>query len=71
MQAEVDGHKQLLKIHEDYLKSAKNLAATNTAKLAQGMIKEHLQLLADIQNQSGLTEGSGARRTEGSAARRR
>jgi len=45
---EVEGHRKLLEIQEVYLKSPDNLDQTNVAKLAQGMIKEHLALLADI-----------------------
>jgi predicted outer membrane protein len=62
VQAQVDGHNALLKIQEDYLKSGKNPALVSTAKLARGMIKEHLQLLADIQNKPDFTTGSGASR---------
>jgi putative membrane protein len=45
---EIEGHRKLLEIQEVYLKSPDNLDQTNVAKLAQGMIKEHLALLADI-----------------------
>jgi predicted outer membrane protein len=59
--AQTDGHRQLLKIQADYLKSGRNLATVNVAKLASGMIKEHLQLLSDIE-QGMKTTGSGTRR---------
>ena len=45
---EVEGHRKLLDIQEVYLKSPDNLDETNVAKLARGMIKEHLTLLADL-----------------------
>jgi putative membrane protein len=45
---ETEGHRKLLDIQEVYLKSPDNLDQTNVAKLARGMIKEHLALLADI-----------------------
>jgi putative membrane protein len=47
---EVEGHRKLLDIQEAYLKSPDNLDETNVAKLARGMIKEHLTLLADMEN---------------------
>jgi putative membrane protein len=63
LKAQVDGHNKLLRIQEDYLKSGRDLGAVNTAKLARGQIKEHLQLLADIQGQAGTgTTGRGRRR---------
>jgi putative membrane protein len=45
---ETEGHRKLLDIQEVYLKSPDNLDETNVAKLARGMIKEHLTLLAEI-----------------------
>jgi putative membrane protein len=45
---EVEGHRKLLDIQEVYLKAPDNLDQANVAKLARGMIKEHLALLADI-----------------------
>jgi putative membrane protein len=45
---EVEGHRKLLDIQEVYLRSPDNLDETNIAKLARGMIKEHLTLLADV-----------------------
>jgi putative membrane protein len=45
---QVEGHRKLLDIQEVYLKSPDNLDQTNVAKLAQGMIKEHLALLAGL-----------------------
>jgi putative membrane protein len=51
LQAQTDGHQKLLRIQEDYLRSGRDLDAVNVAKLARGMIKEHLQLLADINNE--------------------
>jgi putative membrane protein len=45
---EIEGHRKLLDIQEVYLRSPDNLDETNVAKLARGMIKEHLTLLAEI-----------------------
>jgi putative membrane protein len=47
---EVEGHRKLLDIQEVYLKAPDNLDETNVAKLARGMIKEHLTLLGDLNN---------------------
>jgi putative membrane protein len=48
--AQADGHLELLRIQETYLNSGQNNHdLVNVAKLARGMIKEHLQLLADIE----------------------
>ena len=51
--AQIDGHKQLLQIQEDYLKAGKNPEAVAVAKLAKGMIQEHLTLLGDIHDNMG------------------
>jgi putative membrane protein len=53
IKAEVEGHQQLLAIQEAYLKIADNLDKTNVAKLAKGMIIEHLTLLGDLEKQIG------------------
>ena len=45
---QVEGHRKLLDIQEVYLKAPDNLDQTSVAKLARGMIKEHLALLADL-----------------------
>jgi putative membrane protein len=45
---QVEGHRKLLDIQEVYLKAPDNLDHTNVAKLARGMITEHLTLLADM-----------------------
>ena len=46
--AQIDGHQMLLKIQEDYIKVGKNVAHVAVAKLARGMVKEHLVLLEDL-----------------------
>lgn len=53
VKAQIQGHHDLLEIQETYLKVADDLEETNLAKLARGMIKEHLTLLADIQKKVG------------------
>jgi putative membrane protein len=48
---QANGHLELLRIQETYLHSGRNNQNfVNVAKLARAMIKEHLQLLADIEN---------------------
>lgn len=51
--AQVEGHKALLAIQENYLKTPDSLAETNLAKLARVSIEEHLVLLADIERKLG------------------
>lgn len=54
--AQATGHLELLRVQETYLNSGNgNRDFINVAKLARGMIKEHLQLLADIE--SGIEFG--------------
>lgn len=57
------GHLELLRIQENYLSSGPtNANAINVAKLVRTMIKEHLQLLADIESdiESDSTDAAGA-----------
>jgi putative membrane protein len=55
--AQANGHLELLRIQETYLNSGRNkLDFINVAKLARSMIKEHMQLLADIE--SGIEFGA-------------
>lgn len=66
LEAQTRGHEELLRIQETYLGSGRNnINSLNVAKLARGMIKEHLQLLADIK------AGMGSGNTTGSAPPRR
>jgi putative membrane protein len=51
VQGQIMGHRELLDIQEDYLKSGKNREHVNVAKLARGQIKEHLALLQDIETE--------------------
>ncbi len=53
VKAQLEGHKELLAIQEDYLKVADDADETHIAKLARGMIKEHLVLLDDLQKKMG------------------
>jgi putative membrane protein len=53
VKAQIDGHKDLLAIQETYLKAADDPGEINLAKLARGMIKEHLTLLGDLQKKVG------------------
>jgi putative membrane protein len=43
--AQLDGHKKLLTIQEDYLKVGQNREHLSVAKLARGMINEHIDHL--------------------------
>jgi putative membrane protein len=60
--AQATGHLELLRIQETYLNSGRNNRDfINVAKLARGMIKEHLQLLADLESEiefGGATTGA-------------
>ena len=49
VKAQIDGHKKLLSIQDDYLDSAKNREEMNVTKLARGQIKEHIMLLQAYQ----------------------
>ena len=49
IKAQVEGHRKLLEIQETYLSKPDNADETHVAKLARGMIKEHLALLADLE----------------------
>jgi putative membrane protein len=48
IEAEVDGHQKLLGIQNDYLATGHNREELDVAKLAKGMIQEHLVLLGDL-----------------------
>lgn len=49
-QGQVQGHRELLQIQENFLKSgSRNREAVNVAKLARGHIKEHIDLLESIE----------------------
>jgi putative membrane protein len=48
-QAEIEGHNKLLQIQEAYISVGKVQSQVDIAKLARGMIKEHLALLGDIE----------------------
>ncbi|MCW6509442.1 DUF4142 domain-containing protein [Lichenifustis flavocetrariae] len=49
IKAEIEGHRKLLQIQEAYLAAPDNIDEVNVAKLARGMIKEHLVLLSDLE----------------------
>jgi putative membrane protein len=49
VEAEIEGHNRLLQIQEAYITGGKDQAQLNVAKLARGMIKEHLTLLTAIE----------------------
>jgi putative membrane protein len=58
-----EAHQQLLRVQEDYLKLGREPASINVAKLADGMIREHLQLLSDIKFEMGAAgQAAGAAR---------
>jgi putative membrane protein len=46
-------HQQLLRLHEEYLKSGNNPRYIAVCKLADLMVREHLQVLADIKTSVG------------------
>ena len=49
IRGQIEGHRALLQIQETYLASGKDRETLAVAKLARGQIKEHLVLLADIE----------------------
>ena len=51
--AQIEGHKALLAIQDAYLKMADDPAEAAIAKLARGMIREHLTILGDIERHLG------------------
>lgn len=51
--AQVQGHETLLSIQEEYLKVGRNREHVAVAKMARGVIKEHLALLAHTRKMLG------------------
>jgi putative membrane protein len=52
IRVQIEGHQELLKIQETYIKSGKVREQVSVAKLARGQIKEHLTLLDYIKSNS-------------------
>lgn len=50
IEAQIEGHQELLKIQENYLASGKVRSHVNVTKLARGQIKEHLDMVQTIRN---------------------
>lgn len=50
LQAQIQGHNQLLHIQEDYLKTGRNRESRNVALLSSVQIREHIALLKDLQD---------------------
>jgi putative membrane protein len=48
VKAQTDGHTELLKVQENYIKAGNIREQINVAKLARGQVKEHLTLLQSI-----------------------
>jgi putative membrane protein len=59
-QGQTEGHQKLLRLQESYLDSGRNRDALQVANLVRGMIKEHLELLADVSTEMG-TNGAAPR----------
>ena len=53
VKAQIEGHRKLLALQEAYLAAPTDLDETNVAKLAKGMITEHLALLAGLEKATG------------------
>ncbi|MFK0335492.1 DUF4142 domain-containing protein [Rhizobium sp. NPDC090275] len=51
--AQLDGHKKLLAIQEDYLKVGQNREHLSVTKLARGQIKEHIDHLDMVKSKVG------------------
>jgi putative membrane protein len=48
IKGQLDGHRELLQIQQDYLKSGKNLIHVTVAKLASAQIQDHIRILEDL-----------------------
>lgn len=48
VKGQLEGHRELLAIQQDYLKSGKNLMNITVAKLASGHIQDHIKMLEDL-----------------------
>lgn len=66
LKLEMDGHEQLLQAQNNYLAVGTDLGRVNLAKMAKGQIREHIQLLANLDRDATVT-GSIAPRTTGQA----
>jgi putative membrane protein len=53
IEAQIEGHRELLQAQQQYLQSGKNREHVNVAKLAVNQIQEHLALLEDMQKSGG------------------
>ncbi len=53
VKAQIEGHRKLLALQEAYLAAPTAVDETNVAKLAKGMITEHLALLAGLEKETG------------------
>ncbi|MBE7183799.1 MAG: DUF4142 domain-containing protein [Methylobacterium mesophilicum] len=51
--AQLDGHRKLLAIQEDYLKVGQNREHLSVAKLARGQVSEHIDHLTMLQGELG------------------
>jgi len=50
LQAQLQGHRDLLQVQERYLQSnPQNREHTNVAKMARGHIREHIAMLEEMQ----------------------
>jgi putative membrane protein len=54
-QGQTEGHLKLLHLQESYLDSGRNRDTLAVARLARALIKEHVQLLADLSAEMGKT----------------
>lgn len=53
VKSQIEGHRKLLALQEAYLAAPTTVDETNVAKLAKGMIIEHLALLAGLEKEAG------------------
>ena len=53
MRGQIDGHEQLLRIQESYIRGGRNLHLRHVAMLARGQITDHLKMLRDAQANMG------------------
>ena len=53
VRGQIQGHEQLLRIQEDYLRGGRNVHVRHVAMQARGQIMDHLKILRDLQGTLG------------------
>jgi hypothetical protein len=55
MQGQAEGHQKLLRIQEDFIKSAQATVLASIAALIRGRVEEHIDLIQAIRDQMHQT----------------